>query len=53
MRKNVFVSNPIVEKELLFFLKGHGNDSCNLIGSQRGPDFPPRKTTARLGKQCG
>ena len=24
----------------LFFPRGHGNESCNLIGSQRGPDFP-------------
>ena len=22
------------------FLKGHGNESCNLIGSLRGPYFP-------------
>jgi len=23
-----------------FFPIGHGNKSCNLIGSKRGPDFP-------------
>ena len=23
-----------------FFPRGHGNESCNLIGSYRGPDFP-------------
>ena len=24
----------------MFFPRGHGNESYNLIGSQRGPDFP-------------
>ena len=23
-----------------FFPRGHGNESCNVIGSSRGPDFP-------------
>ena len=23
-----------------FFLRGHGNESCNLIGSYHGPYFP-------------
>ena len=25
---------------LIFFQREHGNESCNLIGSSRGPDFP-------------
>ena len=26
--------------KFFFFLRGHGNESCHLIGSQRGPYFP-------------
>ena len=25
---------------IYFFPRGHGNESCNLIGSWGGPDFP-------------
>ena len=25
------------DKNFKFFLRGHGNDSCDLIGSKRGP----------------
>ena len=33
---------PPIIKSLIFFLfhEGNGNESCNLIGSLRGPDFP-------------
>ena len=30
------IQNTCDEKELFFFFRGHGNESCNLIGSQPG-----------------
>ena len=29
----------IENKTFYFFPRGHGNESCNLIGSERGPNF--------------
>ena len=30
----------LVDKKLIFFLREHGDEPCNLIGSYRGPYFP-------------
>ena len=36
----IFCSYVLIHVSAYFFPRGHGNESCNLIGSYRGPDFP-------------
>ena len=36
----IYTNKKKVHMNIYVFPRGHGNESCNLIGSQRGPDFP-------------